>query len=189
MATLEEIITQIDQISKRICEIDLDDSAFSKLKDKIAWLSARTSVYHSLKGLAKHLRKSSPLPHRNGRFSKFLEVLYRSQAKSISAHVLQWEKIRGLSPEALLLIAGAYTSLDITKMGRVEFECLMNYTKPYLDARPLPEKWIFRREIQMAIAASSDLENISEFRKCAAPNPISEKQTDEVRVLQARVQH
>ncbi|QSS66822.1 hypothetical protein I7I51_03034 [Histoplasma capsulatum] len=55
-------------------------------------------------------------------------------------------------------------------MGRIEFECLMDYAEPYLHAKPLPEKWIFRREIQMVIAASSELENISVFRKGAAPN-------------------
>ncbi|OJD15994.1 hypothetical protein ACJ73_08922 [Blastomyces percursus] len=165
MASPEEIITQIDGVTERICEVDLDDSAFSKLKDKIACLSARTAVYHSLERPAKHLRNTSPLPHGNGRFSKFLEALYGKQTKANSAHTLRWQKLRDLSCEPLLLIAIAYTPLDITKMGRVEFECLMNYIEPYLHARPLPEEWIFRREIQMAIAASSDLENISEFRQ------------------------
>ncbi|KAM5461992.1 hypothetical protein MferCBS49748_006844 [Microsporum ferrugineum] len=159
-------------LNKHICEIDLDDSTFSKLKDKIARLSARTAVFYSLQGPARQLRNSSSLPHAHGRLTRFLEVLYGGQTKASSAQE-RWQKIRGLSCETLLLIGVAYNPLEITKMGRIEFECLMDQAEPYLSSRPLPENWIFRREIQMAMATSSDLENISELRKRATLNPSS----------------
>ncbi|KAM5434052.1 hypothetical protein McanMca71_001496 [Microsporum canis] len=172
MTTPEEITTRIDWLNEHICEIDLDDSTFSKLKDKIARLSARTAVFHSLQGPARQLRNSSSLPHAHGRLTRFLEVLYGGQTKASSAQE-RWQKIRGLSCETLLLIGIAYNPLEITKMGRIEFECLMDQAEPYLSSRPLPENWIFRREIQMAMATSSDLENISKLRKRATLNPSS----------------
>ncbi|KAG9229066.1 hypothetical protein BJ875DRAFT_475856 [Amylocarpus encephaloides] len=64
-----------------------------------------------------------------------------------------------------LFIAVSYTPLDITKMHRTEFDYLVGNASKFLQVRDLPPKWVFRKEIQIAVAGKADVEKAASFRR------------------------
>jgi len=168
MSTGEWIFEELDLIGRRLWEISLDSSAFNTLKKKTSRLSAQIAVHQALENAASQLLEpqgSRPLPNTQGRLSKFLDTLYGSTDNTGTTTESRWQKIRSLDCATFLFIAVSYTPLEISKMHRTEFEYLIENAQKYLQVKSLPPRWMFRREIQMALAGKAELENIAQFKK------------------------
>jgi hypothetical protein len=50
-------------------------------------------------------------------------------------------------------------------MHRTEFDYLVGNALKYWHVKDLPPRWIFRKEIQLAIAGKVDLEEAADFRR------------------------
>lgn len=167
MATTEQLLQDLDSISQRMWDISLDSSAFEPLKKKISTLSAQIAVHHALDNTASQLLEKkgpSTLPIQS-RLSKFIETLYRASENLSSTNKSRWQELRSIDCESFLFIAMSYTPLDISKMHRAEFEYLVQHVPKYLQNKELPVRWMFRREVQVALAEKAELENIAQFKK------------------------
>ena len=110
-------------------------------------------------------RRMWDIPNTQSRLCKFIDILYGSSDNTSAANESRWQKLRALDCATFLFVAVSYTPLDISKMHRIEFDYLVEHASKYLQAKALPPKWMFRREIQVALAAKAELDNITEFRK------------------------
>ncbi|EGD97885.1 hypothetical protein TESG_05388 [Trichophyton tonsurans CBS 112818] len=148
-----EIKEQLDLISGCLFELKLDEP--------------QVAVRYTLQATITYLQEqaSDQLPSAASRLSKFFEILYGSQETYGTAHLPRWQRLRDLDCELLLFVAVSYTPLDLIKMRQVEFDCLLDFATKYLNENHLPPRWIFRKEIQTAIALKLDLPNLSQFKK------------------------
>jgi hypothetical protein len=165
MSTNKQLLQHLDQISERLWNINLDDSTFEEVKKKFSLLSAQLAVHQALQRTVSHLAQhgqSLPLFFAN-RICKFLDSLYGDDKNGNSSLDLRRQELRNLDCYTFLLIAVSYTPLEIAKMARVEFEYLVQNTLKYSDM--LSPGWIFRKEIQVALAEKSDLVNLRKFKK------------------------
>jgi hypothetical protein len=71
----------------------------------------------------------------------------------------------------------SYTPLEIIKMYRIEFDYLVGSASKFFHLRALPPKWVFRKEIQIAIAGKADLEEAANFRRSSYSSMRSKKTT------------
>jgi len=167
MAVGAQLLQDLDRISQQVWEICLDDSTFDALRRKSSWLSAQIAVHYALQRTAEQLHEpqnNSFLPVFQGRLSKFIDTVYGTSDNN-PPNETRWQKLRELECTTFLFIAISYTPLDLSKLSRIEFEYLLENAAKYLQVKDLPPRWLFRKEIQVAIAAKADLENISSFRK------------------------
>jgi hypothetical protein len=164
-------------------KITLDKPAFETLKKKCSWLSAQVAVLHALQNTVTHLLgpdSSTPLPNTQARLTKFIDSVYGSWEHANQSRV---DQIRNLGCESFLLIAVSYTPLDISKMGRTEFDYLMENIDKYSNPNYLSRRWIFRKEIQMTLAEMSGLEHVAQFRKSVlALSKLKIRNADVIRV-------
>ena len=90
---------------------------------------------------------------------------------------------------SFLFIAVSYTPLEIIKIHRTEFDYLVDNASKFLHLRALPPKWVFRKEIQIAIAGKADLEEAASFRRSSYSSMRSKKTTSNAaRILRSGVQ-
>lgn len=166
MTPNEALIKLLDQVSEQLWELDLDDALFERLKKRCASLTAQIAVHRSLQGTIARIQQGphTPLPNTPSRIYKFLDSLYGTETSNTQLES-RWQQLRKLDCETFLLISIAYTPLDISKMHRIDFDYLIRNARKVLDAKPLSQKWIFRKEIQLAIAEKSELPNIGIFKK------------------------
>jgi hypothetical protein len=83
----------------------------------------------------------------------------------------------------------SYTPLDITKISQIEFDYLVGNASKFSQIRNLPPRWIFRKDIQIAIAGKSDVEEAANFRRGSYSSMRSKKtRSDVARILRSRVQ-
>lgn len=168
MSADEQLMQHLDQVSKHLWNINLDDSAFEELKKKCSLLSAQLAVHHALQRTVSHIAEhgqSLPIPYAQSRICKFFDSLYGNDGDEKSSFESRWQELRNLDCRTFLIIAVSYTPLEITKMGRVEFDYLVQSAPKYSDMKLLPPEWIFRKEIQLALAEKSDLANLRTFKK------------------------
>ena len=171
MSTFEQVLASIDLASEHTWNISLDRSAFQILKGKCSRLSAQIAVHHALQNTMTQLLgpdSSTPLPNAQGRLTKFIDTVYRDRDNVNQNNQPRLAQIRKLDCEPFLFVAISYTPLDIFKMHRTEFDCLLENVDEFLK-RNCSSRWIFRKEIQMALAATSDQENVGPLRK-SMPN-------------------
>jgi hypothetical protein len=166
MSTNVQLIQHLDQISEHLWNIDLDDSVFEELKKKCSLVSAQLAVHHALQRTVSHVaRHGQSLPVAQSRVCKFFDSLYGNDENGKLSLGSKWQKLRDIDCRTFLLIAVSYTPLEISKMGRVEFDYLVQNAPKYSDMGLLPPEWIFRKEIQLALAEKSDLANLRIFKK------------------------
>jgi hypothetical protein len=161
--TAKWLFDELDLIGQGIWDISLDNSAFTVLKQKVSQLSAQIAVHRVFEDTTSQLLTppASSASQIQNRLSKFLDALYGSSEKSND----RWQKLLSLDCATFLFIAISFTPLDITKMHRDEFNYLLECAPKYLQSKPLPPRWMFRRDIQVALAAKADLDSLSQFRK------------------------
>ncbi|KAF2195973.1 hypothetical protein GQ43DRAFT_436395 [Delitschia confertaspora ATCC 74209] len=166
MSPTHQLLQNLDAISKDLWKLSLNKAVFESLKEKISTLSAQIAVHHVLDNLTSQLldeQSGSTLLIQN-RLSKFIEVLYGTSDNANLTTKPRWEELRSLDCESFLFVAASYTPLEISKMHRVEFQYLIVHIPEYLRTKNLPRRWMFRREVQMALAEKAELEyHILEF--------------------------
>ena len=168
MSSLEQLTKSLSLASEHVWEINIDKSAFDTLKRKCSLLSAQIAVHHALQNTVTHLLgpdSSTALPSTQGRLTKFIDVVYGNWDHLSETNRSKLQQIRNLDCEPFLLITVSYTPLDIFKMHRTEFQYLMENVEKYLDSKCLSRRWIFRREIQMALATMCNLQHVGSLRK------------------------
>jgi len=166
MSMVKQMIEPLDAISQQIWDDSLDDTAFDILRQKTLWLSAQIAVHQVLQNTSRHLlgpQNSSGLSNSQSRLGKFIDVLYGKPDNE--KNEARWQKLRDMDCATFLFIAVSYTPLDITKMHRIEFDYLVDNASKFLHVKDLPPRWIFRKEIQIAIAGKADLEEAASFRR------------------------
>lgn len=164
MYNAEWMFEQLGLIKKHLWNINLDNSVFSRLKTEISELSA---VHHTLESTVRQLHESgaSTLTNPQNRIEKFLEALFGASHQPSSANKPRWERLRSMDHETFLLIAASYTPLDVTKMPQTEFRFLIENASEYLHMKPLSPRWMFAREVQMAVAAKAELAGMEQFKR------------------------
>ena len=183
MSSLDQVVESLDLASEHMWKITLNKPAFDTLKRKCSWLSAQAAVHHALQNTVTHLLgpdSSTPLPNNQGRLTKFIETAYGSWAHVNQANQSRLGQIRNLDCVPFLFIAVSYTPLDIFKMHRTEFDYLMENVDNYLNSKYPSRRWIFRKEIQMALAATSGLEHVAQLRKSVLASSKLKIQTADV---------
>ncbi|KND87034.1 hypothetical protein TOPH_08332, partial [Tolypocladium ophioglossoides CBS 100239] len=138
------------------------DPDFATLSEKVSSLHAEIAVHRALELTAQNLQKPTPLPNAQSRLSKFIDAVYGSGDGKKEERL---QKLRNFPHEGFIFVSISYTPLDITKMSRTEFECLIQTVPVYLRRRNLPQRWIFRDEIQVSLAGKASLKSAAEFRK------------------------
>ena len=161
MALLAKITQYLDGISDMIWDVS-GDPDFATLSEKVSSLHSEIAVHRALELTAQNLQKPTPLPNAQSRLSKFIDAVYGSADGKKEERL---PKLRSLPHEDFIFVSISYTPLDITKMSRTEFECLIQTVPVYLRRRNLPQRWIFRDDIQVSIASKASLRNAAEFRK------------------------
>jgi hypothetical protein len=181
MEPLEQVVKDLDRASEHMWNITLGKPAFDTLKKKCLQLSAQVGVHHALQNTMTHLlgpNSSAPLPY--ARLTKFIDSVYGSWEYVNQPRVGQ---IRNLGCESFLLIAVSYTPLDISKMSRTEFDYLIENVDKFSNSKHPSRRWIFRKEIQMALAEMSGLEHAAQFRKSVlALSKLKIRNADVIRV-------
>jgi len=189
MSMVKQMIEPLDAISQQIWDDSLDDTAFDILRQKTLWLSAQIAVHQVLQNTSRHLlgpQNSSGLSNSQSRLGKFIDVLYGKPDNE--KNEARWQKLRDMDCATFLFIAVSYTPLDITKMHRIEFDYLVDNASKFLHVKDLPPRWIFRKEIQIAIAGKADLEEAASFRRSSYTSMrLKEMISDMVRILRSRV--
>jgi hypothetical protein len=168
MSTGEEFLETLNEVSEGLWNMSFDDAIFKTLKAKCLSLSGQVAVHQSLKRSVSHVLRSEssvPLPNSQARIGKFLDFLYGNGNAANPALESRQQQLQKLDCQTFLLIAVSYTPLEISKMNRIEFDYLIQYAPKYSNAKYMPPQWIFRKEIQLAIAEKSDLANIRLFKK------------------------
>lgn len=189
MSVVEQIAESLDTASQQIWDDGLDDSAFDILRRKALWLSAQIAVHEVLQNTARHLlgpQNSSGLLNAQSRLGKFIDTLYGKPDNE--KNEARWQKLRDMDCAGFLFIAVSYTPLEITKMHRIEFDYLVGNASKFLQLKALPPKWVFRKEIQIAIAGKADLEGAASFRRSSYSSLRSKKTSNTARILRSRVQ-
>jgi hypothetical protein len=190
MSIAKQIIESLDTISQQIWDDGLDDSAFDILRQKALSLSAQIAVHQVLQSTARHLlgpQNSPGLLNTQSRIGKFIDTLYRKPDNE--KNEARWQKLRDMHCAGFLFIAVSYTPLEIIKMHRIEFDYLVGNASKFLHLRSLPLNWVFRKEIQIAIAGKADLEEAANFRRSSYSSMRSKKTTSNAaRILRSRVQ-
>jgi len=90
-------------------------------------------------------------------------VVYGGTRCASSKNDSKWASLRALNCETFLLIAASYTPPDVAKLNRTEFDFLVAVAPEYLGE--LPPKWMFRKEIQLAVVAHAELGGMSKFKR------------------------
>ncbi|KAK7178271.1 hypothetical protein PSPO01_15686 [Paraphaeosphaeria sporulosa] len=163
MQTVEQVLAQLDSVEKDISDIKLEDSDFRRLQAKFSRLSSQLAVNHSLSNTIRQLEDSNGVKLRQTRIEKFIKVVYGGARCSSSGDSSRWASLHNLDCEAFLLIAASYTPVDVAKMSRTEFECLIAIAPTRLNEPP--EKWMFRTEFQLAVAAHAEVGDMHQFKK------------------------
>jgi hypothetical protein len=110
------------------------------------------------------LQNTATLPHVQGRLGKFIDSLY-GNSDNANATKQRWQELQKLDCETFLFVGVSYTPLDISKMHRMEFSYLMENAAQYVQAKDLPLRWMFRKEIQVTLAANAHLDSFAQFRR------------------------
>jgi hypothetical protein len=189
MSSLDQVVKSLDLASDHMWKITLDKPAFDTLKTKCSWLSAQVAVHHALQNTVTHLLgPDGSIPVPQGHLTKFINAAYGSLEDVNHQNRSRLGQIRKLGCVPFLLIASTYTPLDIFKMNRTEFDYLMENVDKYLNFNYPSWRWIFRKEIQMALAAMSGLEHVAPLRKSVlASSKLKIRNADVIRISRAGV--
>ena len=169
MSVAKQVTESLNAISEQVWDDSLDDLAFDLLAQKVSRLSVQIAVHEVLQKTARHLRApdSPALINAQSRVGKFIDTLYgKLDYEKFEA---RWQILQDMDCSSFLFIAVSYTPLDISKMNRIEFDYLVSNVSKFLRLRAITPKWVFRKEIQMAIAGKADLEEAAEFRRSLDP--------------------
>jgi hypothetical protein len=190
MSLIKQIIEPLDIISQQIWGDALDDAAFDTLRQRASRLLAQIAVHQVLQNTVRHLlgpQNSAGLSNTQSRLGKFIDVLYGKPDNE--KNEARWQKLRDMDCATFLFIAVSYTPLDITKMNRTEFDYLVGNVSKFLHVKGLSPRWIFRKEIQLGIAAKAELEEAASFRRSSYSSMRSKRTTSNAaRILRSRVQ-
>jgi hypothetical protein len=103
------------------------------LEKRTVSLLAQLAVHHALYGTETQLvGTQSPVLLFQLRFNKFMETMYGELDNTNKTNKSRWQKIRELNCASLLLISVSYSSLEFSKMHRLEFDYLMENVTRYL---------------------------------------------------------
>jgi hypothetical protein len=190
MSVVEQMFEDLDALSRRMWDVSLDDSASDTMRQKASKLLSQIAVHHVLENTARHLigpQDSAGHSNAQSRLGKFIDTVYgKPDNKKNEA---RWQKMRDMDCAAFLFIGVSYTSLDIIKMHRTEFDYLVGNVSKFMQVKALPPRWIFHQEIQLAIATKAGLREATNFRRSMYSSMRSKKETSDVaRILRSRVQ-
>lgn len=171
----------LDSLSALVWRVTAQ-SDFNVLSQKVSILSAQIAVHQALEPTSRHLRSVTVFPNAQSRLSKFMDTIY-----GVGEVKERFQKLRQFDHATFLFIALSYTPLEITKMNRTEFEYLTQNASEFLQMKQLPPRWIFRDEVQVALASKSSLENATSFRKGLTTSARSNKITEIRRILRSRI--
>lgn len=101
---------------------------------------------------------------------------------------VKWQKLRHVDFASFLLIGLSYTVLDIAEMHQTEFDYLLGYVTTFLQIEALPPKWMFHKEIQLAVAAETEHLQATDFRRSMYSSTHSTNIPDTNRILLPRIQ-
>lgn len=166
MSAVTQIFEALDAISRRIWDVSLDDSASDTIRQKASMLSMQVAVHQALGSTARQLSQpqdSTGLLNAQSRVGKFMDAVYGKPDSD--KNEARWQKLRDMDCVTFLFIGVSYTPLDIIKMHRTEFDYLASNVKKFQQVKALPPKWIFRKEIQVAVAGKADLVGATDFRR------------------------
>jgi len=187
MSVFKRMIEALDATSQQIWDDSLDDPAFETLQQRALMLTAQLAVHRILQYTARHLlgpQSSVGLLNAQSRLGKFIDIMYGKP--DIERNETRWQILRDMDCDCFLLIAVSYTPLDITKMNRIEFDYLMGNASKFLHVKNLPPRWMFRKEIQLAIAGKADLKEAASFRKSSyIPMRLKQTTSDVTRILRS----
>ena len=177
MSVVKQMIDRLDAICQQIWDNSLDDPAFDILRQKSLILSAQIAVHQVLQNTAQQLLE----PQHSAVLSRILNIdwasswMFCTENQTMKKNEARWQKLRDMDSATFLFIAVSYTPLDITKMHRTEFDYLVGNASKFLQVRDLPPKWVFRKEIQIAVAGKADVEKAATFRTCSYSSARSKK--------------
>lgn len=166
MSVVERIFEGLDALSRQIWDVSLDDSAADTFRQKASMLSMQIAVHQALGNTVRHLsqpQESTGLLNAQSRVGKFMDVIYGKPDSD--KNETRWRKLRDMDCVSFLFIGVSYTPLDITKMHRTEFDYLVSNVTKFQQVNVLPKNWIFRKEIQVAVASKADLPGATGFRR------------------------
>lgn len=175
MSTVKQIFEDLDALSRRIWDVNLDNSATDTLRQRASMLSMQIAVHQALGGTARNLSQqqdSTGLLNAQSRVGKFMEAVYGKPDSD--KNEMRWQKLRDMDCVTFLFIGVSYTPLEIMKMHRTEFEYLVTNVTKFQQVKALPKNWIFRKEIQVAVAGKADLPGATEFRRSKQAHPVKE---------------
>ncbi|KAI1840180.1 hypothetical protein JX266_013610 [Neoarthrinium moseri] len=139
-----------------------EQSEFDEISRRVSALQAQVAVHGALEPTITNLRSPATIPTAQARLSKFIEMIYGvAEGKSD----IRTETLRQLDQDVFIFIGISYAPSEIPKMGRPEFQYLIDTTAKLMRVRNLPSRWMFRNEIQMAIASKADLKTTAALRK------------------------
>ncbi|KAK7967614.1 uncharacterized protein PG986_001891 [Apiospora aurea] len=151
------VIKGLDKLGSLVWNVDSD---YDTLHEKVSVISAQIAVHKVLETTVRHLRSDALTQTVQSRLSKFLETVHGpEEAKG------RFENLRNLDCQTFIFVAISFTPLDITKMNRTEFKYLIDNAAKFIRLKAPSQKWMFRDEIQLAIAAKASLKSTINFRK------------------------
>ena len=177
MSVVEQMFEDLDALSQRMWHVSLDYSASATLREKVSRLSTQLAVHQALEDTACHLIQpgdSAGLLNAQSRVGKFIDAVYGKPDRD--KNEARWQKLRAMDCTTFLFIGVSYTPLDIIKMHKMEFNYLVDNIAKFLQVRVLPHRWVFRKEIQVAVAAKAELKEANDFRRSEHCSMRSEKQ-------------
>lgn len=161
MALVAKILAHLNDISSMVYDVQTVSDLVA-LSEKVSTLHAQITVQRALEPTTHQLQKPMLPPSAQSRLRKFIDSVYDSR-DSIKHERLR--KLQKFPYEDFIFVGISYTPLEILKMNKTEFGCLIRTIPVYLRRRNLPQRWIFRNEIQVSIASKASLEHTAEFRK------------------------
>ncbi len=181
MSVVEQMFEDLDALSRRMWDVSLDDSASDTMRQKASKLSMQIAVHQVLENTARHFigpQDFTGLLNAQSRIGKFIDTVYGKPDNE--KNEARWQKMRDMDCATFLFIGVSYTPLDIIKMHRTEFDYLVGNVSKFIQVKALPSRWIFRKEIQLAIAAKADLKEATNFRRSMHSSTRSNKETSDV---------
>lgn len=156
------IIDQLRTIPDALFEVNGDD-IFTTLAERLSTLQAEVAVHRALGATLRILQGAAPLTGAQTRLCKFMDAVY-TPAKDMKKEE-RFQKLQSFAHEEFILVCISYTPVDLVKMSRNEFDCLLRLVSPFVRRKDFPRRWIFREEFQVSIATKAGLKRAAEFRK------------------------
>lgn len=151
-----EISLKLDEISKRVFELnDIDHVLSKELSVRASNLSAQIAVQRGLDEIVKLVREEKPLPVRRIGFN--IKKLSDGTEKSQS----RWLELQKLDFTTLIFCTLSFSGLST--LPHEQFNWLLDNAQCYLEARDLPPTWIATDQIRKVITNTPRQENTRAF--------------------------